>query len=189
MHYSMPYYNPNNFYRANQMNKSFRTLEDALALVKKAIQAQREDALFYDYLISLASTQEEKNIIATIRDDERKHNKYFSEIYKFYTGQNVASSSNTEFEKPTSYIDGIIKAKFDKLGAVERYRDIRAGIPVGYYQDMVFEILTDELKHAHKYDYLIYLSLINRIPSSNANWRSPETSPKPGFTAEEVKTH
>ena len=178
MYFSMPFYNLNNFYRDIPMHKTYKTLEESLVLVKEAIQGEREDELFYDYLISVAPTQEERNIIETIRNDERKHNKYFREIYKFYTGQNVSSPPNADFEKPKSYIDGIRKAKFGELGAVERYRDIRAGIPDEYYRDMAFEILTDELKHAHKYDYILYLSL--------AKWNKPESSPQTEFTAEQA---
>ncbi|MDP4144922.1 MAG: cytochrome b5 domain-containing protein [Bacillota bacterium] len=159
MYFGMPYYNPYDFYRVSPPRKSYKTLQEALVLVRNAVQGEREDELFYDYLISAAPTQEEKDIITTIRDDERKHNRYFREIYRFYTGQNVTSPANVNFERPKSYIDGIKRAKFGELGAVERYRDIRAGLPDEYYRDMVFEILTDELKHAHKYDYILYLSL------------------------------
>jgi predicted heme/steroid binding protein/rubrerythrin len=174
MYYQTPFFAPNNFFRAAQMDKSYKTLNEALSLVKEAIQDKREDELLYDYLISVAPTEEEKDIIASIRDDERKHIKYFREIYAFYTGESVPSPSDGTFEKPQSYIAGIRKAKLGELGAVERYRDIRAGIPDSYYRDMVFEILTDELKHAHKYDYILYLSLSNMTLNNNANWRGPE---------------
>ncbi|AKA70563.1 hypothetical protein CSCA_3438 [Clostridium scatologenes] len=43
----------------------------ALILMKEEIQDERADELFYDYLISAASTQEEKDIITSIRNDER----------------------------------------------------------------------------------------------------------------------
>lgn len=186
MYYQAPFFAHDNFFRATQMDKSYKTLNEALDLVKKAIQGEREDELFYDYLISVAPTNEEKDIIASIRDDERKHNKYFREIYAFYTGEGVPSASNVTFEKPQSYIAGISKAKFGELGAVERYRDIRAGLPDRYYRDMVFEILTDELKHAHKYDYILYLSLENNVPNSNSNMRSSVSPAKTSFTTEEA---
>lgn len=162
MNYIAPFFNPFNCHEIDQIGRPYKLLENALYLVKKAVQGEKEDELFYDYLISLAPTEEEKNIIGTIRDDERKHDKFFREIYKFYTGQSIPEPTNVEFEKPKSYIDGIRKAKFGELAAVEKYRDIRAGMPYEYYKDMVFEILTDELKHAHKYDYILYLSLQTR---------------------------
>lgn len=186
MYFSIPSYNFNNFYRSNCIYKAYKTLEVSLALVKKAIKEEREDELFYDYLISVAPTEEEKNIIATIRDDERKHNKYFREIYEFYTGESISLQSNENFIKPEFYIDGIRKAKLGELGAVEKYRDIRAGIPHEYYRDMVFEILTDELKHSHKYDYILYLSLLNKATSKNESLKTSNFSFKTEFIAEEA---
>lgn len=162
MYLNSPFYAPDYSYRMDRLPLSYKPLDRSLELVKAAVQGEREDELFYDYLISMAPTAEEKNIITTIRDDERKHNKFFREIYRFYTGQTIPAPTNVDFQKPSSYIEGIKKAKFGELGAVERYRDIRAGLPDRYYRDMTFEILTDELKHADKYDYILYLSLANK---------------------------
>jgi predicted heme/steroid binding protein/rubrerythrin len=187
MNYTSPYY-PYNYYRTDQIRKSYKTLKQALSLVKQAVQGEREDELFYDYLISVAPTQEERNIIASIRDDERKHYRFFREIYAFYANQSISAPAMVDFEKPKSYIEGIRKAKFGELSAVERYRDIRAGIPDEYYRDMVFEILTDELKHAHKYDYILYLSLKNKVSSNNVIGKGSMPIPiaKTSFTTEEA---
>ncbi|WP_242865178.1 Fe-S oxidoreductase [Clostridium botulinum] len=38
---------------------------------------------------------------------------------------------------------------------MEKYRKIRKGLPSRYYRDMVFEILTDEIKHAIKYNCIL----------------------------------
>ncbi len=135
----------------------YKSPQEALALVKKAVQGEREDELFYSYLISVAPTQEEKEIITSIRDDERKHNRMFREIYFGLTGQTIEPSPGEAFEQPVSYLDGVKKAFFGELSAVERYRDIRAGMPNRYYRDMVFEIITDEQKHANKYLYIMTL--------------------------------
>lgn len=45
-----------------------------------------------------------------------------------------------------------------ELRVVEKYRN-RAGMPYRYYRDMVFEILTDEFKHASKYNFIMTLSV------------------------------
>lgn len=137
----------------------YKSLQEALRLVKMAVQGEREDELFYDYLISVAPTEEEKEIILSIRDDEIKHNKMFREIYAYFTGEEIPSSGNGKFEEPNSYIEGVKKAFFGELSAMERYRIIRAGMPIRYYRDMVFEILTDEMKHADKYNYILNLNL------------------------------
>ena len=135
--------------------KSYKSLEEALELVEQAVGGEKEDELFYDYLISVAPTEEEREIIAGIRDDEKKHNKMFRKIYEDVTSEIIETPKSVTFNKPASYIDGVRKAFFGELAAAERYRDIIAGMPNRYYRDMVFEIMTDELKHADKYNYII----------------------------------
>ena len=142
-------------------------LQEALVGVKEAVQGEREDELFYDYLISLAPTREEKDIIVSIRDDERKHNRLFRKIYKDFTGMEVAPGGEETFEKPRSYIEGIKKALFGELRAVEKYRAIRRALPMGPYRDVLFDIITDEIKHSSKYNYLFTLNSGLNISSTN----------------------
>ncbi|MGH4122249.1 MAG: ferritin-like domain-containing protein [Clostridium sp.] len=142
-------------------------LQEALVGVKEAVQGEREDELFYDYLISVAPTREEKDIIVSIRDDERKHNRLFRKIYKDFTGMEVPTGGEETFEKPKSYLDGIKKALFGELRAVEKYRAIRRALPMGSYRDVLFEIITDEIKHSSKYNYLFILNSSLYIPSIN----------------------
>ncbi|WP_300382059.1 ferritin-like domain-containing protein [Clostridium sp.] len=130
-------------------------LKEALKGVKAAVQGEREDELFYDYLISVAPSIEDKEIIESIRDDEQKHNKYFRTIYRYYTGMEVKVDDNEDFEKPNSYLEGIKRALFGELRAVEKYREISKSLPNGAFKDVLFEIITDELKHASKYNYLL----------------------------------
>lgn len=187
MYYHNPFFIPMNDFRTDNVKlpKTYKTLDEALDLIKKAIEGEKEDECFYNYLSSIAPTKEEKLIISSIRDDEKKHSKYFKEIYTFYTGKSIAKSINTALEKPKSYIHGIKKAKLGELSAVEKYRNIRAGIPDEYYKDMTFEILTDELKHANKYNYILLLNL--KCERINTDWRLPDDSvPKDSFSTEEA---
>ncbi|REE68044.1 rubrerythrin [Paenibacillus taihuensis] len=149
------YYSPMDRYWREM---TYKSLPEALTLIKQSVEGEREDELFYDYLISVAPTKEEQQIIASIRDDERKHNQMFRQIYHDLTGQTLPASQAAAFEKPASYLAGVKKAFFGELGAVERYRDIRAGLPSRYHRDMVFEIITDEQKHADKYNYIMILN-------------------------------
>ena len=133
-------------------------LQSALQLAKESVQGEREDELFYQYLISIAPNQEEKEIISSIRDDERQHNQMFRKIYRDFTGQEVQGMNGEQLERPATYIAGIKKALFGELKAVEKYRRIRQCLPEGMYRDMLFIIITDELKHATKYNYLFTLN-------------------------------
>lgn len=152
------YYSPMDHY---WRDLTYKSLPEALTLIKQSVEGEREDELFYDYLISVAPTKEEQQIIASIRDDERKHNQMFRQIFHDLTGQTIAAPQEADFKKPASYIEGVKKAFFGELGAVERYRDIRAGLPSRYHRDMLFEIITDEQKHADKYNHILILN-VNR---------------------------
>jgi rubrerythrin len=98
-------------YKNDQMTNN-QQLQVALEGIRQAVQGEREDELFYDYLISVAPTSEEKEIIGSIRDDERRHNRLFRRIYQDFTGMEVQVGDEETFEKPESYIDGIKKALF-----------------------------------------------------------------------------
>lgn len=145
-------------------------LQEVLELVKKAVQGEGEDELFYNYLIDVAPTRDEKKIIASIRDDELSHNRLFRMIYKDFTGGKEVPEGNEEtFERPKSYLDGIKKALFGELRAIERYRDIRRKLSIEVYRDILFDIITDEIKHASKYNYLFTLNNGRNSSSMNGN--------------------
>ncbi|OOB75157.1 hypothetical protein AXF41_09730 [Clostridium haemolyticum] len=158
MAYIRNYMDPYN----NYMNNDEYDSQKILPLIKSSVEGEKEDEMFYDYLIKLAPTQEQKDIIISIRDDERKHNKIYRNIYKDLTGQEVVIEDEENFKKPESYISGIEQALFGELHAVEKYRTIlRMFPPYSVYRDIVFEIITDEIKHAIKYNYILYLNCCN----------------------------
>jgi rubrerythrin len=161
----MSYMNP----QQQQTSGQQQALQLSLQLIKEAVAGEREDQLYYEYLISVAPTNEEKLIIASIRDDERRHNRLFRKIYKDLTGQEVPQAAGEEFQRPRTYKDGLVKALFGELAAVEKYRVIRQGLPNTYYRDILFNIITDEIKHSAKYNYLFTLN------SQSRSSRSPET--------------
>lgn len=147
----------------------------ALDEIRKAVQGEREDELFYDYLISLAPTKDEKEIIESIRNDERKHNQLFRKIYKDFTGNEINTMNEENLKKPSSFMDGIRTALFGELKAVDKYKAIRRALPIGAYKDMLFDIIMDELKHASKYNYLFTLNNTNKS-SKNRDSLQEDTS-------------
>ena len=46
----------------NEIPTTYKTLEQALALMYDAVQGEAEDEMFYSYLISIAPTKNEKDI-------------------------------------------------------------------------------------------------------------------------------
>ncbi|WP_232319222.1 ferritin-like domain-containing protein [Sporosarcina ureae] len=159
------------YYLGNSIYQGYdpEALQKSLALMFEAVQGEKEDRLFYEYLISVAPTQEDKEIISSIRDDEIRHNLMFKKMYKDFTGQEVMDVTAEDFKKPASYIEGIQQALFGELKAVEKYREIRKGLPDRQNRDIVFDILTDELKHAAKYNFLYTENRTNSHVQNESN--------------------
>lgn len=126
-----------------------------LKFLEELVQDKKTNESLCDYLISVAPTEEEKNIILSIRDDELNHCKLLKEVYKYYTCEEIQSRSNEKFIVPSSYIEGICKAIFSELDSIEKYRFIRNSLPIRLYNDTMFTILTDEIENASKYNYIL----------------------------------
>lgn len=138
-----------------QSNSVFNPdLDSTLELIRQAVSGEENDRRFYEYLINVAPNQEEKNIISSIRDDELGHFDLFRRIYKDITGRYPVPLGTDEFEEPETYLEGIEEALFGELKAVEMYRQIYYGLKTRVHRDILFEIITDELKHADKWNYL-----------------------------------
>ena len=130
---------------------------EALNLIVQSVGGEREDELFYTYMLNVAPPGQ-KEIVAAIRDDEIKHNKMLRELYWQLTGQEIPPAPEEPFQQPQSYCDGLVRALFGELSAVERYRKILFGLEFLPYRNMITEIYTDELKHATKWNYLYSLN-------------------------------
>ncbi|SEU27630.1 ferritin-like domain-containing protein [Paenibacillus sp. NFR01] len=133
--------------------------QEALELMKNAVQGERNDELFYNQLIPLAPNQEQVDVITSIRNDERGHNQMFRQMYKEITGHEVTGVSNEAPENVNSYVEGLQKAFQGELAAVEKYRKIWFGLPHGIYKDTLYGVILDEQKHAAKYDNLLLQNL------------------------------
>ncbi len=166
------------------MDFTQQAFNKALNLINEAVQNERTDELLYDYLISIAPTKEERYIITTIRDDERNHPQWFKEIYKYYTGLEIKIKNDKPFIKPSSYFKGISETVSGELETMEKYRFIREGLPSRLYRDIVFRILTDEMKHATKYNYI--LNKNSNIIQSNYRETSNQPDSKDKFSKEEA---
>ncbi|WLR42464.1 ferritin-like domain-containing protein [Bacillus carboniphilus] len=148
------------FYYYQRLNQS---VQQAANLIQEAVQGERKDEQFYNYLISVAPTAEEKDIITSIRNDEMKHNQLFRDIYRNLTGQEVQTNESPSYQEPKSYLAGIKEAFFGELSAVEDYRKIRAFFQNFYYRDILYEIITDEQKHADKYNFILNKNIAKKV--------------------------
>ena len=149
-----------NFQNSNQQNMysgEIITFNQAVDLIRQSVGGEKEDELFYDLLIEQAPTEKEKNIITSIRDDERKHNKILRDLYFNFTGNFVPQNMTTpNINTKLSYYENLEKALFGELNAVKKYRKILGTMPSGNSYTLLMSIMTDELRHASLYNFLIH---------------------------------
>ena len=148
--------NPNG---QNTYNSDIITLNQAIDLIRQSVSGEKEDEIFYDILIKQAPTEKEKDIITSIRNDERKHNNILRDLYYNFTGNIIPQDiSEPSIDKNLSYQQNLEKALFGELDAVVRYRKILGTMPSGNSYTLLMSIMTDELRHASKYNFLIHIA-------------------------------
>ncbi|MEZ4357756.1 MAG: ferritin-like domain-containing protein [Eubacteriales bacterium] len=149
MYNEMPNQTQNNQYNNMQVD-----MNEALMIIQDAIKGESEDAAFYEALISMAPSMEDKRIITEIRNAEMKHNRMFKQMYYELTGKTVAEDNNVATVQLASYCDGLKKALMGEQMAVAKYRKILFAMQDRKYINMMTEIITDELRHFGLYNYL-----------------------------------
>ena len=168
MDYFNYYTNYNNYYMPREnlpwildfSNKSVQyNLNTAIQMIKNSVSDEAEDAAMYEALINMAPNQEAKEIITNIRDDEKIHNKLLREIFTELTGVVLPPNTEAATYPKLTYTDGIKEAFMGELKAVEKYREILTYMPNKELYDKILYIMTDEMKHAIKYNYLITMHL------------------------------
>lgn len=131
-----------------------QNLAGALELIQQAVAGETEDKLFYTYLIENAPTNEDKQIIGSIRDNEITHFSLFKQIYKDLTGKDVVPKDEEKFIPPKTYCDGLKRALLGEQNAVMKYRKILFAMQSRVHINMLTEIITDEIRHGILYNYL-----------------------------------
>ena len=155
-YYGFNDYNYRNSEQVNLYGDEIITLNQAIDMIKKSVENEREDELFYNEIINQAPTEKEKEIIRSIRDDERKHNQILRTLYYNFTGQMIRNDTSVvNMENKLSYKQQLEKALFGELDALVRYRRIMSKMPSGNSYTLLMSIMTDEIKHANKYNFLI----------------------------------
>ena len=137
------------------MDFTQENFNESLKLIVVTLQKEKNNNPIYDYLINISPTQEEKQIIISIKKDQLKHLKWLRKIYKYYSGEEIQINTATDFISPNSYTEDIQKLIFRELVAMEQYRIIRKNIPIRFHRDIVYSIITDKLKHTSMYNYIL----------------------------------
>lgn len=133
-------------------------IEGAVEEIKKIIQGERNSELLYDYLISIAPNKEQQEILQNLKCDLQRHSILFRRIYKDFTAIEAPITYEEIFEEPQSYIDGVKRALLEELKLIEKCREIKCALGTECHRDIVFDIITEKIKHSFKYNYLFTLN-------------------------------
>lgn len=126
----------------------------ALGLMQEALAGENEDKLFYAQLLGAAPTQEDRDIISGIRNDEMNHFELFRKLYFEHTGQILPQPVPYENGTQMTYCEGLKQALLGEVAAVEKYRKILFAMQDRRHINILTEILTDEIRHADLFGLL-----------------------------------
>ena len=150
------------YYGYPRCNRNNTVVDDELISLDKAVEGllnsiknEKEDEFFYTNLIEMAP-EYAKDTISSIRDDETRHNEILRFVYSNITGEVAKNSDENVQIQEMTYAEGLEKAFFDEIAAVKKYRRIMGAMPNTKLHTLLMSIMTDELRHASLYNYLIH---------------------------------
>ena len=100
-------------------------------------------------------------ILSNIRDDNKKHNEILRFIYSNISGEVLENLDENKVElKEGSYQDDLESAFLKDVLAVKKYRRIMGAMPTSRMHTLIMSILTDVLRHASLYNYLMHKNVM-----------------------------
>ena len=142
---------------------------DALEMIKKSVEDELNDEIFYNQIMSQAISQEQKDVLSEIIADEKKHNKLLRQVYFKLTNTYLPETNKIEKQDTLTYEENLIKALKGECMAANKYRMIMNSIDDKSCYNILMEIMVDELRHIGKYNYLLYDLLNNKISAQKVN--------------------
>lgn len=146
-----PFYS---FARNVPTSKNYKSLEDILQQSSDIISSLKYSEILNQYLLTLASSIECKEMLLRISDDDRNHRKLVKEIFCFFTNSPL-EEQEINFEIPKSYKEGIHTIKKIKLDTMIFYRDLINALNNQYYKGLVFELIIDIFIHNDFYNCIL----------------------------------
>lgn len=147
--------------RPNQSLVEFdypQTKEDALVLIRKAVEGKRQDIEYGESLLTLVPNDEANIMLQPIIADDRQHELYYQTIYQAFTGESLVIQS-LKNDGPLDFQEGIKRLIFRKSQQVELDRRILFAMHDHLHIHMLTEIITDELRHGTILNLLFLLTI------------------------------
>lgn len=142
-------------------------LNRALSAIKQLVCDEKETEAIYEYLICIAPTIEEKDILTDIRNTKREHRRVLREIYKFFTNKDICCPGQDcccQKFCPITYLEGIRRAILNELATIDRLQIIYEGLPSRIFRDMILRMITETQNIVAKLNYILAINAI-RMPA------------------------
>lgn len=131
-------------------------LKEAIEIIKKIINCFGDNKKEYALLLSLTNNDDDKKVIEDIMDEEIKHNKILRNIYFELTGKKIGDTRVSMHEDNLlNYKKNLQKSLERELHELSWYKKIMAAMPDRTKSLAIMDIITNKLKHANLYNYLL----------------------------------
>lgn len=124
--------------------------------IRQFMQDEATAAAFYRDMAEKTTVPAVRDYIKHAMEDEEKHYRMLGQLYKDLTGETYAVEP-----QPVSYAtlaEGYKKAMDDEYEAMEEYREVFLAAGEGPVRNIFFELLTDELEHATRFNYALQVA-------------------------------
>jgi rubrerythrin len=137
-------------------------LENSIYKIGNSVESDEIIIRYYQWLINhipiseLTPEQSDRirNTLETILIDRINHNNILKNMYYQLTG-NVVTIVEKEFAEPENFKIEIMEEFVRALEGIQKYRLIMFGLPSLYYRDLIYIIISDKIRHASLYNYIL----------------------------------
>jgi rubrerythrin len=122
-------------------------------LIEKFMQDEANAAVFYQALADAIADPAIKDYIRHAMEDEQKHYRMLGDLYRRLTGRTYEARP-----EPPAFTDvaaGLKQAMDNEYEAMEEYRNEYLRATDRAARNLWFELMTDELEHATRFNYAL----------------------------------
>ena len=121
--------------------------ENLVEMVSSAMLAQRRSVRAYEIIVAAAPNQRDKELLRTIRREERRHYYFLEGIYEDLTGEQV-KPQRVAISMPKYFPDMLKTAICDKLEVIDHLELIVKEMNCVRQRELMAIIISDQKEHA-----------------------------------------
>jgi rubrerythrin len=122
-------------------------------LIEKFMQDEANAAAFYQALVDAIADPAVKDYVRHAMEDEQKHYRMLGDLYRRLTGRTY--EARPEPPALTDVLAGLKQAMDNEYEAMEEYRNEYLRATDRAARNLWFELMTDELEHATRFNYAL----------------------------------